>query len=159
MLIENVFGIVSSSKNYLLTLEQFDFIVKHILETKYNVDSNFLEIRIDYIQNETVLVFSEENRDDVSMKIIGDKFTFSNEKKIKKKILTDIFSDKLIYERVIYNELRSSRIKVIEFTVKENIEPLSQNIQIINSSNLDKINSQIKVLTEKKIEIIRNNKR
>lgn len=161
-MIENVFGIVNISKNYFLTLQQFEFAVKHILDTKYNIDPNFLEIRINYIQDETVLVFDSKKRNDIFKKIIDEDFSFRNEGKVKTVLISDIFSNKSVSEKVIYNKLSNSRVEGINFTVRDNEKYLYsdvQNMKILDCPQIQRINSQIEVLNEKKIEVIKNNKR
>lgn len=161
-MIENIFGIVNVSKNYFLTLQQFDFAIKHVLDTKYGIEPSLLEIRIDYIQDEIVLVFNEESRNDIFRKLIGDAFSFNNVKKAKTKLLRDIFGDNFIFEKVVYNKLFNSRVDGITFTVKDNEkynEFEIQNMDILDCPQIEKLNAQIRVLNEKKISIIRNNKR
>lgn len=162
IMIENIFGIVNISKNYFLTKQQFEFAVKYVLDTKYDIEPSFLEIRIDYIQDEVVLVFKEEHKDDIFRKVIGDKFSFNNVKRVKNKLLKDIFGDNFISEKVIYNKLFNTRVDGITFTVGDNeryCETYTQNMGIVDSPQIERINAQINVLREKKIDIIRNNKR
>lgn len=161
-MIESVFGIVHSSKSYFLTLQQFEFAVKYILDTKYGIDPSLFEMRINYIQDETVFVFNEKHRHEIFEKIINKSFSFRNESFLKSKIISCIFGSESVSEKVIYSELSNSRIKGIIFTIKENqeyLESYAQGMQIINCPHIDKINAQIRVLNEKKIDIIRNNKR
>lgn len=161
-MIESVFGILSMSKNYFLTKQQFEFAVKYVLDTKYDIEPGLLEVRIDYIQNKIVLVFNEEDRDSIFQKIINMPFSFRNERKVKEKLLKDIFGEGFILEKVVYNELANSKVEGITFSVKENekyFESKTQNMEIADRPQVEKINAQIRILTDKKIDVIRNNKR
>lgn len=162
IMIENIFGIVNISKNYFLTKHQFEFAVKYVLDTKYDIEPSFLEVRIDYIQNEVVLVFKEEYADEIFIKIIGDKFSFNNVKRVKNKLLKDIFGDNFLSEKVVYNNLYNTMVSGITFTVGDDqryCETYTQDMVIIDSPQVERINAQIKVLREKKMDVIRNNKR
>lgn len=161
-MIENIFGIVHSSKNYYLAWQEFDFIVKYILDTKYNINPSDFELRINTINDVTVFFFNENKRNDASLKIINEPYSYSKEYKIKNKILEDIFCTKSVIDEVIYEGPFDNKISKIKFIVKEDFEnndftPMP--IQILEDPQIERLNKQIKVLNQKKIQLIKNNKR
>lgn len=161
-MIESVFGVLHSSKNYYLDLQELDFIVKYVLDIKYNINPNDFELRINSINDVTVFFFKEYNRDDIFIKIINEPYSYSNENKVKKKILEDIFYTKSVIDEVIYEGPFDNRVSRIRFTIIEDFDENNYTpmvVQILNNPQIDILNKQIEILNKKKLQIIKSSKR
>ena len=159
MMVESFFGITHSAIEYYLTISQFEFIVKFIMENKYGINKDYIDIRIDSINDETVFVFNNNYKDDIFIKIIRKPYSYKNEKEVKRAILFEMFQSNNINEKVIYKEAMNFKAKGITFTIKNEVYDNNNAIRIINDPQIDRINAQIDVLHNKKIEIIQSNKR
>lgn len=158
-MIESVFGILQSAVEYSVKVNQFEYALKYILKNKFDLNPECLSVRINTINNETVLKFDKAYEDEVSLRLTNKPYSYSNEKNIKKRLLLELFNSNDVSEEVIYNNLAQYRPVLIKFkiasdnTISQEKRSSGRNIQI------ERINAQIKILNEKKFEIINNLKR
>lgn len=153
-MIESVFGVMHSAIEYSVKLDEFRLMIDYILKEKFGVKFNSFSLRVDSINHVTVLTFEDKYKDEISLKTTGKKYSYSNERNIKKRLLKELFDSDNVSEKIIYNNIAQHKAIGVQFKVEKS-EFGSQKAKVrIRNSAIDMINAQINVLNEKKKQII-----
>lgn len=158
-MIESVFGILQSAVEYSMKVNQFEYAIKYILENNFNLNPECLSVRIDTINNETVLKFDKKYEDEVSLRVTNKPYSYSNEKNIKKRLLFELFNSNNVSEEVIYNNLAQYRPVSIKFKIASDNIVSQDRRSLGKNKQIERINTQINILNEKKLQIINSLKR
>lgn len=153
-MIENVFGITYSGIEYRVSLKQFKFMVKYVLEEIFNLKEKCIDIKINSINNETIFDICSENKNEIAIILTGEEFNAKTGVKIKGIILNAIFNSSNISEEIIYESGFHYKVKEIKFVVQNQHFKENLHNNIIKDDVLNKTIMQINVLTLKKESII-----
>lgn len=158
-MIENVFGITYSGVEYRVTVKQFQFMVKYILEEIFNLKEKCIDVKINSINNETIFDICSENKNEIATILTGEEFNSRTGHKIKSVILNTIFNSSNISEEVIYKPGFHYKAKEIKFIVQNQHFKENLHNDVIKDDVLNKTIMQIKALNLKKESIIEKHKK
>lgn len=155
-MIENVFGVISSSTEYTLDYNHFEQMVKYVLDENFNLDSTKINIGLDSINHETLFIIDTDYRDVAHRTLIGSEYIYRNERLVKEKILTEIFGVKPLEENIVYVNYHETKASKVVFKIENPNYELKTKLEIIKDEKASVVDRQIRILTGKKVSIIKN---